>query len=155
MPLTGDNNIRTIDAAHKRRQAVALRRAGLSWDEIADTVGYASRGAAFTEVERAMTQGLREMFTETELYRYESLERLRELIRALWPRRENEKVAAEIRRCTERMDKLTGAERPVRIEIGESDVDRALRELDEEIGRRAATATGEAAPAEVAGDPQG
>ncbi len=143
MPLQGDKNIMKLDAAEKRRKAVAARREGHSWDEVADIAGYMSRGSAFTEVQKAMKLGLQEMFTETELYRYESLERLRELIKALWPRRGDEKVAAEIRRCTERMDKLTGAERPLQIEIGEGDVDRALRELDAQITARAAGTSGE------------
>jgi hypothetical protein len=146
MPLTGDAHIRTLDAAERRREAVRLRREGATWDEVADQVGYASRGAAYTEVERAMKAGLAEMFTETELYRYESLERLRELIKALWPRRQDEKVAAEIRRITERMDKLTGAERPIQFEIGESDVDRALRGIDEEHRRRFGEAARETGP---------
>jgi hypothetical protein len=148
MPLKGDANIAALENAERVRQGIALRREGYDWDEIADTVGWASRGAAFTQIERAMRKAQREMFTEVELYRYESLERLRELIKALWPRRADEKVAAEIRRCTERMDKLTGAEpdRTLRIEWGESDVDRALRELDEQITARTAGAAGEAVP---------
>jgi hypothetical protein len=117
--LRGDENIRTLQSAAKVRQAIEMRRAGHGWDDIADACGYASRGSVFTQVERAMKAGLAEMFTEAESVPLESLERLRELIKALWPRRADEKVAAEIRRCTERMDKLTGAERPLQIEFGE------------------------------------
>lgn len=146
MPLKGDALIDSIENARKVIKGIELRRAGYSWDEIATEVGWASRGAAFTQIERANKAALREMYTEVELYRHESLERLRELVKALWERRADEKVAAEIRRITERMDKLTGAEQPIRIEIGESDVDRALRELDAQIDRRARAAEGETVP---------
>lgn len=148
MPLRGDQNITELENAQRVKQAVELRRGGSDWDDIADIVGWASRGAAFTQVQRAMKAARREMFAEVELYRMESLDRLRELIKALWPRRADEKVAAEIRRCTERMDKLTGAEpeRKLRVEWGETDVDRALRELDAEVDRRAVAAAGQAVP---------
>ena len=148
MPLGGQRNGNAVraDVALRRTKAIRMNREGYAWDEIATELGYASRGAAFTDVERAYKQYLAEMFTEADLYRVESLEQLRELIKALWPRREDEKVAAEIRRITERRDKLTGAERPIRIEIGESDVDRALRELDAQIDRRAREAEGETVP---------
>lgn len=144
--LKGDANIRDIENATKVRKAIELKHAGYDWDEIADECGWASRGAAFTQVDRFMKRYIRETVTEVEVYRHESLERLRELIKALWDRRADEKVAAEIRRCTERIDKLTGAERPTVIQIEEGDVDRALRELDAQINARAAAAEAEAPP---------
>jgi hypothetical protein len=144
MGLRGDEKIRAIENAEKVREGIRLRHEGYSWDEVADMVGWASRGAAFTQIDRFMRKVIAETTTDVEVYRFESLERLRELVKALWPRRADEKVAAEIRRCTERMDKLTGAERPTRIEFGEGDVDRAIRELDEQIIARAAGDAGEA-----------
>jgi hypothetical protein len=155
MSLEGQQNAQSYEVAVRRREAVRMAREGNSWDDIADTLGYASRGAAFTDVQRAMKQALREMFTETELYRYESLERLRELLKSLWPRREDEKVAREIRLIISDMGDLTGAKAPIKYEIGESDVDRALRELDLEIGRRAAAAESQAGAAAGGEAPQG
>jgi hypothetical protein len=144
MTLRGRANAISVDVSARRREAVKLAREGESWDDIADTLKYASRGAAFTDVERAMKAGLAEMFVETELYRYESLERLRELLKALWPRRADEKVAGEIRRIISDMNDLTGAKAPMKFEIGEGDLDRLLRDSEAEIGRRTAAAQVEA-----------
>jgi hypothetical protein len=134
--LKGDDKIRQLGAAQKRRMAVELRRAGYSWDDVADAVGYASRGAAYTEVDRALTEAKSLLHTSVEAYRVESIDRRMELIKGLWDRRQDEKVAAEIRRLSDSIDKLTGAERPTVIEFGEGDVDRALRGVDEEFRRR-------------------
>jgi hypothetical protein len=39
--------------AARRQRALSLRMAGLDWQSIADKLGYASRGAACTDVDRA------------------------------------------------------------------------------------------------------
>lgn len=152
MPLGGQRNGNAVraDVAARRTEAIRLTREGYSWQDIADMLGYASRGAAFTDVKRAMQLGLKEMFGETELWRYHLLEQHRELVKSLWPNRGDEKVATVILRTLSAVADLTGAKAPVRYEIGESDVDRLLRDAIEEFNRRAGADDRQAAAA--AGD---
>ncbi len=146
MPLQGDKLAASIENAERVKKAIQLRHAGYSWDDIATECGWASRGAAYTQVKRANEHALSEMHEEVGLWRLQGLERYRELIKALWDRRFDEKVAMAIMRIQERIDRLTGAEQPIRFDWGESDVDRALRDIDEEFRRRAARTAGEAVP---------
>lgn len=48
-------------AAEKRKQALDLRRAGLSFEEIAEAVGYGNRGSAH----RAVKQGIKDITRES------------------------------------------------------------------------------------------
>lgn len=133
------------DRAARDMEAVKLRRAGHTYDEIASALGYSSRGRAHTAVKDAMIRAREELYGEADLYRVESLDRLTALLKALWPRAEkgDDKAVAECRRLISAMDDLTGAKAPVKLEIGEGDVDRAIRELDAEIDRRAREVAGE------------
>jgi hypothetical protein len=145
---------RRVETYRKRARAAELRRAGWRWDDIAAEVGYADKAVAFRAVEALMNEERELGFGEVSLYRAEQLDRYNALLKAAWEQAEagsKDHLNAAVRILT-RIDKLTGAEAPIKHEFGESDVDRAIRELDAEIRRRSA----EAARQIVAGqDPQG
>ncbi len=71
-----------IDAAEKQRRALELRKAGVSFEKIAEQVGYASRSGAHKAVLTALRNTLREPADEL---RTMELERLDRMQAALWP----------------------------------------------------------------------
>lgn len=63
-------------------QAVQLRKAGYSYQEIADTLGYGSRGAAFNGVKAALQRWGAEAVDELRML---ELTRLDEMTKRIWP----------------------------------------------------------------------
>lgn len=131
----------------KKRKAAELRRHGTRWEDIAAEVGYADGATAFNAVNRLMQEERRLAYDEVELYRTEQLARYLDLLKVNWPLAEagSEKHSSIVIRILTRIDKLTGAEAPIKFEMGEGDIDHALRELEAEIGRRSAAAQVQAA----------
>lgn len=80
--------------AERRRRALELRLAGLTYAQIGQQLGYSSRAAAYTAVKEAMAsqggldQARREDELETELARLDAL------LIALWPKARQGDVAA-------------------------------------------------------------
>lgn len=60
----GNETDRRATAAEKRKQALDLRRAGWAFQDIADEVGYASKGAAHNAVKIAIKEITRESASE-------------------------------------------------------------------------------------------
>ncbi len=71
-----------IETAEREREAIALRRGGASYDEIAARLGFADRSGAKKCVERGLSRWLRE--ADEELRALE-LERTETLLARLWP----------------------------------------------------------------------
>lgn len=136
----------------KRAHAAQLRREGWDWASIAAEVGYADRATAYNAVKALNDEERSFAYEEVSLYRAEQLERYRDMLRVNWPLMAggSAKHANVVLRVLTRIDKLTGAEAPIKFDLGEGDVDRALRDLEAEIGRRAAAAQVEAARREGA-----
>lgn len=65
----------------REAQAIALRRKGLTYDEIAQQIGFQSKGPAFTAVQRGMTRALRE--SADDLREFEA-QRLDAAMAAIW-----------------------------------------------------------------------
>lgn len=61
--MASDTNSRAV-AAEKRKQALELRRAGWSFDDIAAEVGYANKGSAHRAVKQGIADITRESATE-------------------------------------------------------------------------------------------
>lgn len=131
----------------KKMRAAELRRMGWRWDDIAVEVGYFNRGSAFNAVKSLMKEHQSLAYDEIALYRQESIDRLTMLLKAAMPKAldGDEKMMTQARLLISQIDDLTGAKAPVKVEIGESDVDRAIRELEAELDRRAAEHPGQAA----------
>lgn len=70
--------------AERRRQAVALRLSGHSWDSIAAQLGYAGKAAAHKDVTRALAANRTELAETVDDMRQAELERLDELTREAW-----------------------------------------------------------------------
>lgn len=69
--------------AARRTQAVEMRTKGETWESIANTLGYASRGAAATDVKRALEERLAEQRLAADELREIELEKLDVLERAV------------------------------------------------------------------------
>lgn len=72
------------DTAQRRRQAIDMRMAGASFQEIADTLGYTTRGAACQDITRALETAVIEQTRSVEAYREEELQRLDALLAEAW-----------------------------------------------------------------------
>jgi hypothetical protein len=73
---------RGLAVAERRRKALELRKAGASFDSIAQELGFCNRGAAYKTVRAALKATLREPATEV---RKLELERLDRLFLVVWP----------------------------------------------------------------------
>lgn len=130
----------------KRRRAAELRRAGWTWDAIAAEVGYAGKQGAFGAVRELLKEHQSLAYDEIALYRQESLDRLTDLLKVATAKAldGDEKMMTQARLLISQIGDLTGEKAPVKVEIGESDVDRAIRELEAELARRTADSSGQA-----------
>lgn len=72
------------DVAKRRAEAVAMRMAGASYQDIADKLDYNSRGAACQDVTRALEANIAEQNRAVEVYREEELQRLDLLMAEAW-----------------------------------------------------------------------
>lgn len=70
--------------AQRRAKAVEMRIAGASFQQIADELGYNSRGAACQDVTRALEAAIAEQTRASEVYREEELQRLDMLLAEAW-----------------------------------------------------------------------
>lgn len=70
--------------AERRERAIQARIAGMGWPEIARQLGYKSRGAACTDVTRAMEKNLAAEAQAVEIYREIEVARLDRLQAAHW-----------------------------------------------------------------------
>lgn len=105
-------------AAEKRKKAVALRLAGLPWDDIAQQTGYASAGAACTAVTEAMKANLAAQGEAATELRETEIARLDRLQAAHWPKalKGDPKSSEIVLKCIAARAKLQGTEAPVRTE---------------------------------------
>ena len=73
---------RRVEAALKQRQALELRIAGRTWQEIADHVGYSNHSGAIAAVKSALSKTLQEPADEL---RALMKERYEKMIQVYWP----------------------------------------------------------------------
>lgn len=127
-----------IERRQRDLQCVKLRGAGVDWQVIADQLGYASPGHAYDRFMVVMREYPRE---DVETVRNLISDRHEAALRALWPDVIRGRWLAIDRttRILEALAKLHGANRPEKIEItqGETNLDTALRELEEQMRLRA------------------
>ena len=107
---------RRIVGAERRAQALELRKAGASYEQIARQVGYSNRGNAY----RAVMLGLAEVTQEPalEVQKLE-LERLDAMLLGLWPQaRRGEGAAVDrVLRIMERRAKLLGLDAEQKVSV--------------------------------------
>lgn len=146
--------------AKRRAEAVAMRLTGATYDEIAESLGYASKAAAYVDITRAMEASLAEQHHSVDLYREETLRTIDLLMVEAWTvlRRQHitvshgrvirdddtgEKILDDgptlqamdrISRLLDQRSKLRGEYAPVKVEAITLDaLDRAIAELAAEL----------------------
>jgi hypothetical protein len=124
----------------KRRRAAELRRLGWTWDAVAEEVGYSGKGSACQAVKALLREHQSLAYDEIAIYRQESLDRLTDLLKVAMGKalEGDEKMMREARLIISQIGDLTGEKAPLQVQIGESDVDRLLREALDEFRRRTA-----------------
>ncbi len=132
--------------AQRRTQAVQLRLAGVDFETIADRLGYSSRGAAYTDITRALEGSLAELKHGADVLRHEELLRLNRLQAGLWSAAlaGDTKSAETVLKIIDRRCRLLGLDAPQRHEVVtmsaiEAEIQRLTTELgeisDEEVPR--------------------
>ena len=132
----GTSRAQRAATAQRRTQAIALRLAGVDFESIATRLGYASRGAECTDINRALEQSLAEQARDGEVLRQAELLRLDRLQAGVWtqalagdPRSAEVALKVIDRRC-----KLLGLDAPARVELMtmgaiEAEIERLSAEL--------------------------
>ena len=103
------------EIVERRRKALELRKAGVTYDAIARQLGYANEGGAFKAVQAALRTTLREPADDV---RKLELERLDRLTLALWPRAQQGEAEAidRVLKLMDRRAKLLGLDAPTKTE---------------------------------------
>lgn len=122
-------------ASHERKlQALELRKAGVSFQAIADALGYRSASGAFAAVKAALKTTLREPANEL---RELELARLDALLLPLWRRAQggDDKAVDRCLRIMERRARLLGLDAPTntKVELTLEDIDREIDRLEAEL----------------------
>lgn len=106
---------RNIEAREKARQALELRKAGLSYEAIAARVGWSAKSTAYHAIGKALDAITRE---PAKRVRSLELERLDALLLALWQKARGGDAGAidRILKIMERRAKLLGLDAPQRVE---------------------------------------
>lgn len=105
--------------ADRRAKAIAMALAGMDWDTIADRLSYASRGAAYTDVDRALKQNLSEVKGASDTLREMQAMRYNRLLAATWTQavKGDLKAVEGAARLVDRIVKLYGLDMPQRTEV--------------------------------------
>lgn len=110
--------------AARRTEAISLRAAGQTWDQIAEKLGYATRSAACEDVARALQQRIDEQNDQADHLRAIEVEHLEALRRRLWSVSQGKDIELALKatdrlvRIGERLAKLTGLDAPVAVDAG-------------------------------------
>jgi hypothetical protein len=106
---------RRIEAVHKQQQALELRMAGRTWQEIGNTLGYANHTGAIAAVKTALRSSLQ---PPADHFRALTLERLSKILQVHWPLM-LQADAASTRLCLQVIGdirELMGLDSPARVE---------------------------------------
>lgn len=109
-----------LEAHERHKQALQLRMAGMTYDEIAKQLGYASTSGAYDAVISAMKVGCRELAEEV---RDLELSRLDRMLMAIWPEAlaGNVSVIDRVLKLMERRAKYGGLDKPTPIALTSPD----------------------------------
>ena len=124
-------------ARERRKQNVQLRLAGAGWQQIADQLGYASRGAACEDYRRACAQSKAELDRSVEELRREDLDRIERLQLAYWPQALSgtQRAGEFVLKLMERRARLLQLDAPVLHEVlTPGAVEREIARLEAELG---------------------
>lgn len=134
MPASKAQRVKT---AERRKNAVALRLAGVDWETIAAQLKYASRGAAYTDVQRALEQQQTELRENVATLRHVTNLRLERLLQAVFGLaiRGDLKAMEQARGLIADQRKLNGLDEPTRHQVVTlGAVEAAIAELEGQLG---------------------
>lgn len=108
--MAGVSKAKRAEVAQRRADAIRLRIAGLEWQEIADRLHYASKGAACTDVTRALQERAADRDQAVDEMRTLETMRLDRIMAGLWPKAAsgNARAADTVVRIIDRRCKLNG-----------------------------------------------
>ena len=137
----------------KEIKVLELRRAGLTWQRIAEETGYADHTGAYAAYKRAIKRTMQQPADEL---REQELDRIDRLQLAAWPNamKGDTKSIMTIVKLMERRARLLGLDTPIKIEQeitnwdGNDSIDRAVKDLAALFIANNATGTSESAMAE-------
>ncbi|MFE3378728.1 hypothetical protein [Streptomyces anulatus] len=115
------------EVAERRKNAIQMVLAGLDYETIADRLGYASRGAAHTDVDRALTSNLSDLKKEAGKLREVQARRYQRLLAAVWSKAlkadtDNLKAVETAAKLVDRIVKLYGLAEPDKLDLDMSGV---------------------------------
>lgn len=110
------NKAPSAEQIEKEKQALELRRAGVTYDVIAERVGFSDRTIARRYVMRALGRTLQEPADDVRRIEVDRLDRLQ---RALWPAamQGDDKAIGSVLKVMDRRAKLLGLDAPVRTNV--------------------------------------
>jgi hypothetical protein len=105
--------------SERRKQAIALRIAGMDWQTIADRLAYADRGAACKDVSRALKKNLKEEGEQADLLRHMTVQRYDRLQSAYWAQalKGDARAADIVLKCLAGRSKIEGTEAPNKLAV--------------------------------------
>lgn len=105
--------------AERRRKAIALKIAGVDWQSIADQLGYASRGAACTDVSRALKNHRKQEAEAVDELRQVTVMRYDRIQAAYWPKavQGDSKAADIVLKCLAGRAKIERVEAPLQVNV--------------------------------------
>lgn len=106
---------KTIEVQEHIAQAVELRKAGATYDQIGKSLGL-SRSRAHQLVQEGLEVIKEQIRVDANLVMALELDRLDSMLLSLWKDKKNPRVADTILRIMERKHKLQGLEAPTRIQ---------------------------------------
>lgn len=108
------NGQRALDTMDKKLEALELRKAGNSYAEIANALGYKTSSGAYRAVMTALKKTLQDPSEEV---RQLEIERLDAMLMAMWEKRDKPMYADRILRIMERRAKLLGLDAPTKTDL--------------------------------------
>lgn len=106
-------------AKEKQRKALELRKAGATFQQIADQVGWKNTSSAYQAVKQALEDAIREPREEVRDLQYE---RLNHMLLTLWPQiQAGDRGAMDTAlRIMDKMDRIIGTDAPTQHEVAHS-----------------------------------
>lgn len=107
------------EVADRRRQAIGMVLAGLDYDTIATRLGYSTRNAAWTDVDRALTANLTDLKKDAAALREVQARRYHRLLAAVWTTalKGDLKAVETAARLVDRVVKLYGLAEPDKLDV--------------------------------------
>ncbi|MFE3577856.1 hypothetical protein [Streptomyces vinaceus] len=123
--------------AERRGKAIRMKIDGASYTEIAEALGYSSKGSACSDVRRALEKHVVEEGLAVEAWRELELARLDVLQRAIWPKAMagDPRAIETALKILDRRAKLLGLDSAIKLEVLTIDaLDQQIQRLEAELG---------------------